>query len=70
MKSKVWYTFECANCGEFDLKLSPTVDNLSKQKCPVCKTLSIRKYTLAGITFKGSGFHVNDYKSGQPSGTG
>lgn len=57
------YDFLCPTCGIITLRLSPSGDNLHKQKCPTCKSVSRRQYKLGGITFVGSGFHVNDYKS-------
>jgi putative FmdB family regulatory protein len=56
------FIFNCAACGDIELQLSPTKDNLLEQTCPDCGGEMHRVYTAPAIQFNGPGFYVNDYK--------
>ncbi len=57
------YEYRCPNCGDFEVEQRITDDTLTS--CPTCgaamKKLMPRKLF---VSFKGPGFHVNDYPSG------
>ncbi len=60
------YDYRCEKCNdvfEVEQKMS---DPLLKE-CPKCKGPIKRLISAAGIVFKGSGFHVNDYKAKNPA---
>ncbi|MCA1596805.1 MAG: FmdB family transcriptional regulator [Chloroflexi bacterium] len=60
------YEYRCKGCGhQFDVV--HRVSDPAPESCPVCGEGPIQKvFTSVGIIFKGSGFHVNDYrKSGE-----
>ncbi|NPV70990.1 MAG: hypothetical protein HPY55_10150 [Firmicutes bacterium] len=56
------YEYECARCGRFEHWQSITSEPLGE--CPKCGG-SVKKIISGnvGIIFKGSGFHVTDYRS-------
>ncbi len=56
------YVYKCTSCDhEFEVKQRMSDDPISE--CPECQG-SVRKLLFApSISFKGSGFHVNDYSS-------
>jgi putative FmdB family regulatory protein len=56
------YEYQCKTCGHrFDV--FHKVSDPSPKSCPECKSSPISKvFTSVGIIFKGSGFHINDYK--------
>lgn len=57
------YDYECQVCGKvFEVFQSMSADPIEKCECggPVKRLIG----GGAGIIFKGSGFYVNDYKSG------
>lgn len=57
------YDYKCSNCGHFELKQSIKDDPLSH--CPTCGAQVQRLISKnVGIVFKGSGFYINDSKSG------
>jgi putative FmdB family regulatory protein len=43
----------------FEIEQRMTDDHVAN--CPKCGQTAERIYTIGGIGFKGSGFHVNDY---------
>lgn len=49
------YEFKCKECS----KVFESRDRLAKIEC--CDMLASRLYSVGGISFKGSGFHKNDY---------
>ncbi len=54
------YEYRCENCGKFE-----HVQKINDQPfkvCPKCGGLVVRLISKAGVIFKGSGFHVTDYK--------
>jgi putative FmdB family regulatory protein len=55
------YEFRCKNCGETFEELYNNGDSLPT-KCPKCGGELVRVYSgSVGLSFKGSGFYVNDY---------
>ncbi|MCE5197849.1 MAG: FmdB family zinc ribbon protein [Armatimonadota bacterium] len=56
------YVYRCRDCGHEFEKVQRMSDNPLTQ-CPKCKGKIGRVPCAVGITFKGSGFHVNDYPS-------
>lgn len=55
------YDYKCEKCGHiFEIVQKITEDPL--KFCPECKGPIKRLISAAGIVFKGSGFHVTDYK--------
>lgn len=58
------YDYKCTKCKYvFEVQQRITEDPL--KHCPKCKGQIKRLISPAGIIFKGSGFHVTDYKSKQ-----
>ena len=63
------YQYRCEKCNEeFEAKQSISDDPI--KDCPKCKGSVYRVIAPVGISFKGNGFHVNDYQKGSscPSG--
>ncbi len=59
------YTYRCENCShEFDHL--QVFGEANPQRCPRCghEHELQRVYKPVGVVFKGSGFYVNDHKSG------
>ncbi|HHW09395.1 MAG TPA: zinc ribbon domain-containing protein [Firmicutes bacterium] len=56
------YEYECQKCGRFE-KVQPITAEALKT-CPTCGS-SVRRLISrnVNIVFKGSGFHVTDYRS-------
>jgi putative FmdB family regulatory protein len=54
------YDYRCPKCGVFELEQSIKDNPLTK--CPKCDSDVKRLISASGVVFKGSGFHVNDYK--------
>lgn len=60
------YDYKCSKCGYvFEVQQRITEEPL--KHCPKCKGPIKRLISPAGIIFKGSGFHVTDYKKGRES---
>lgn len=56
------YDYRCENCGTFEHTQSITADPLAK--CPTCNGAVQRLISRnVNILFKGSGWHINDYRS-------
>ena len=56
------YDYKCSKCGYvFEVQQRITEEPL--KHCPKCKGHINRLISPAGIIFKGSGFHVTDYKT-------
>ena len=53
------YGYECKLDGYFerDFKIATQPSSI---ECPVCKDPATRSYSVPAISFKGSGFYVND----------
>lgn len=60
------YEYGCEDCGRFEH--SQKITDPPLEKCPRCqgpvKRLIPRQLT---VIFRGSGFHVNDYRKGSPA---
>ena len=54
------YEYKCLKCGVFDHDQKLADHSLTK--CPKCGGHVKRLISSAGIVFKGSGFHVTDYR--------
>lgn len=54
------YEYRCHKCGIFEIDQSMNEKPLTN--CPDCGAEVKRVISSSGIVFKGSGFHVNDYK--------
>ena len=55
------YDYKCAKCGHiFEARQKITEEPL--KHCPRCQGPVKRLISPAGIVFKGSGFHVTDYR--------
>lgn len=65
------YVYRCEACSEVTEALQKLSD-APLSVCPACGNGSMRKLIApAGVIFKGSGFHVNDYGgSGRRAATG
>lgn len=61
------YEYRCVRCGhQFDVTHAV---GKTRARCEKCGGAVRRVFTSVGIIFKGSGFHVNDYrKTPAPSG--
>lgn len=58
-----FYDYECEACGNKFEEFQSIKDKHLK-KCPQCKKNKLRRlFGVPGISFIGSGFHVNDYPS-------
>ena len=57
------YEYECTRCGH-SYELFQNISDPPKKRCPKCKCKVERLIgTGAGLLFKGSGFHITDYRS-------
>ncbi|GEM_PF-160068 len=56
------YCYKCKRCGAKIEKIQK-FGECSNEECPDCKGKMERVIGPVGVIFKGSGFHVNDYKS-------
>jgi len=61
------YVYECSACEEvFEVEQRITEDALTK--CILCPTGTVKRVIQpVGISFKGSGFYVNDSQSKNPA---
>lgn len=58
------YEYKCGNCGHLFEKFSTKMTDESSMDCPRCDGLAERLISGgAGLLFKGSGFHITDYRS-------
>jgi putative FmdB family regulatory protein len=58
------YDYKCGECGHiFEVMQKITEEPL--KFCPECKGPIKRLISASGIIFKGTGFHVTDYRSGK-----
>ena len=56
------YEYLCKAC-DHRFELVQKVSDPAPVDCPVCEQGPIQKiFTSVGVIFKGSGFHVNDYR--------
>jgi len=61
------YEYECKKCGN-PFELFQNMTDAPVEICPQCGG-EVRRLpgAGAGVIFKGSGFHANDYRAPQPS---
>jgi putative FmdB family regulatory protein len=60
------YEYRCKACGS-EFELFQKVTDPAPAECPKCAGGPIQKvFRSVGIIFKGSGFHVNDYRKDVP----
>ncbi len=58
------YEYECGSCGHRFEKFSTKMTDESSMDCPRCDGVAERLISGgAGLLFKGSGFHITDYRS-------
>ena len=64
------YEYECVKCNHrFELKQGFDAD--PTEPCPLCQSLSRRKFHAPTVIYKGSGFYTTDYaRKNQPSDNG
>ncbi len=55
------YDYKCAKCG-YVFEVQQRISEEPLKHCPKCKGEIKRLISPAGIIFKGSGFHVTDYR--------
>ncbi len=55
------YDYKCSKCG-YVFEVQQRISEEPLKHCPRCKGEIKRLISPAGIIFKGSGFHVTDYK--------
>jgi putative FmdB family regulatory protein len=55
------YEYKCTSCNHV-FEIQQKISEEPLKYCPQCKGLIRRVISAAGIIFKGSGFHVTDYR--------
>lgn len=60
------YEYKCESCG-YKFEVITGFSRNGTRKCERCGASAKRLISPAGIIFKGSGFHVTDYKRGASS---
>ncbi len=61
------YEYACRDCGEH-LEVVQSFKDDALTTCPNCQGNLRKVFSAAGIIFKGSGWHIKDYKdAGSPS---
>lgn len=55
------YCYKCISCGE-KLEVFQKYSNCEIRECPECNGQMERIISPVGVIFKGSGFHITDYK--------
>ena len=55
------YDYKCTKCGHI-FEVQQKISEEPLKYCPVCKGPIKRLISPAGIIFKGSGFHITDYR--------
>ena len=57
------YEYECQKCG-VRFELFQRITEKPRRRCPKCKGRVKRLFSAGGgLLFKGSGFHITDYRS-------
>src|SRR3989304_7108949 len=56
------YGYRCKSC-DHTFEVMQSVSDEPIKECPKCEQEVAKIFYPVGIAFKGSGFHVNDYKS-------
>jgi putative FmdB family regulatory protein len=61
------YEYECVSCNHlFELKQG--FDAETTQPCPLCQSVSRRKFHAPTVIYKGTGFYTTDYaRKDQPN---
>lgn len=62
------YEYACKACGEH-LEVVQSFRDDALTVCPNCQGELRKVFSAAGIIFKGSGWHIKDYKDPAPSKT-
>ena len=60
------YEYACKDCGEH-LEVVQSFKDDALTECPSCSGQLRKVFSAAGIIFKGSGWHIKDYKDGSSS---
>ncbi len=60
------YEYKCTECGHV-FSAFQSMNDEPLDECVKCGARARKVFGNAGIIFKGSGFYVNDYKSGGSS---
>jgi putative FmdB family regulatory protein len=55
------YEFRCPSGHDFEKFYRSISSAHSEEKCPECGELAVRVMSVAGLSFKGSGFYITDY---------
>ena len=64
------YGYKCKDC-EHTFEIFQKITDDPVKECPECKGKVTRLLYPVGIVFKGSGFHINDYRKPEtPGGNG
>jgi putative FmdB family regulatory protein len=61
------YEYECRACGEVT-DIRHGFDETIGEACPACGGELVRRFSAAGIVFKGSGFYITDSRKGSAGG--
>lgn len=62
------YDYKCSKCGNI-FEVQQRISEEPLKYCPICKGPIKRLISAAGIVFKGSGFHVTDYRKDKTAQT-
>lgn len=62
------YEYQCRDCGR-TTDVRHGFDETNSQACPACGGELLRKFSAAGIVFKGSGFYVTDSRKASGAGS-
>jgi putative FmdB family regulatory protein len=61
------YEYQCQACGKVT-DIRHGFDERNSQACPACEGTLVRRFSPAGIVFKGSGFYVTDSRKSGDTG--
>lgn len=61
------YEYQCQGCGKVT-DIRHGFDERNSDACPACGGTLARRFSPAGIVFKGSGFYVTDSRKSSDSG--
>ena len=61
------YGYKCTQC-EHEFEVLQKITDEPIKECPECRGEVKKLLFPVGIVFKGSGFHVNDYKKSEKTG--